>query len=142
MAPFVYALVYFACWCWMLTISYLQRYLNGRARSDTTGSDTTSCSSSPTSSPMSSPMSSPHDSPVHEKVPPLDDTPSSTNSCFEYKSSTLPAKLDLKDIDWDDLDDLLQVTTVAFPLLLLFLGISSTPCYLLCLLLDCDLSLW
>ncbi|XP_034230928.1 uncharacterized protein LOC117639389 isoform X1 [Thrips palmi] len=87
----------------------LSRYLNGKARSDTTGSDTTSCSSSSASSPMTSPMSSPHVSPVHSKAAPLDDSSSSTNSCFEYKSSTLPAKLDLKDIDWDDLDDLLQV---------------------------------
>lgn len=62
------------------------------------------------SSSSSSPMSSPQGSPSHSSKGSSSDTSSSSNVLFEYKSSTLPAKLDLKDIDWDELDDLLQVT--------------------------------
>ncbi|KAE8740076.1 hypothetical protein FOCC_FOCC014401 [Frankliniella occidentalis] len=90
----------------------LNRYYNGKSKGAVpVGGSSASCSSSstssPISSPMSSPMSSPHDSPTHSSKASSDSTPST--ALFEYKSSTLPAKLDLKNIDWDELDDLLQV---------------------------------
>ncbi|KAK3914910.1 Ras association domain-containing protein 2 [Frankliniella fusca] len=89
----------------------VNRYYNGKNKGAVSAGGSASCSSSstssPVSSPMSSPMSSPHVSPTHPSKAPPDS--SQNTAMFECKSSTLPAKLDLKNIDWDELDDLLQV---------------------------------
>jgi Ras association domain-containing protein 2/4 len=42
------------------------------------------------------------------------ETSSALSSEHKLKSLTLPHKLDIKQIDWDELDDLLQVRLVSF----------------------------
>lgn len=42
------------------------------------------------------------------------DSSSAMSSEHKLKSLTLPNKLDIKQIDWDELDDLLQVRQILF----------------------------
>lgn len=104
----------------------MQKYQNGRGKGDGSASCSSSPGSSPLSSSTSSPMSSPQDSPTHSSKEPPTENASSNCTLFEYKSSTLPAKLDLKNIDWDELDDLLQVIIVISPSFRFFEFLLST----------------
>lgn len=48
------------------------------------------------------------------------ETSSAVSSEQKLKSLTLPHKLDIKQIDWDELDDLLQVRQVLFLFYIIF----------------------